>query len=126
MVKNRQLLSLLTIHHSLFTIHHSTAPPSRVLDVGLGGVAPHHSLTVEDRADLANRLFHHPNPARTVRVEAGCNWGEVNDALQAYGLAATGGFVSVREFKQFFERTRIGVHTCMRITQLLEALWDCK
>jgi FAD/FMN-containing dehydrogenase len=32
---------------------------------------------------------------RTVRVEAGCNWGEVNDALQAYGLAATGGFVSV-------------------------------
>jgi FAD/FMN-containing dehydrogenase len=34
-------------------------------------------------------------PARSVRVEAGCNWGEVNDALQAYGLAATGGFVSV-------------------------------
>ena len=33
--------------------------------------------------------------ARTVRVEAGCNWGEVNDALQPYGLAATGGFVSV-------------------------------
>jgi FAD/FMN-containing dehydrogenase len=33
--------------------------------------------------------------ARTVRVEGGCNWGEVNDALQLHGLAATGGFVSV-------------------------------
>jgi FAD/FMN-containing dehydrogenase len=33
--------------------------------------------------------------ARTVRVQGGCNWGEVNDALQPYGLAATGGFVSV-------------------------------
>jgi FAD/FMN-containing dehydrogenase len=33
--------------------------------------------------------------ARTVRAEAGCNWGEVNDALQDFGLAATGGFVSV-------------------------------
>lgn len=33
--------------------------------------------------------------ARTVRVEGGCNWGEVNDALQPHGLAATGGFVSV-------------------------------
>lgn len=33
--------------------------------------------------------------ARTVRAEAGCNWGEVNDALQPHGLAATGGFVSV-------------------------------
>lgn len=33
--------------------------------------------------------------ARTVRVEAGCNWGEVNDALQPHGLAATGGFVSI-------------------------------
>jgi FAD/FMN-containing dehydrogenase len=33
--------------------------------------------------------------ARTVRVEAGCTWGEVNDALQSHGLAATGGFVSV-------------------------------
>jgi FAD/FMN-containing dehydrogenase len=32
---------------------------------------------------------------RTVRVEGGCNWGEVNDALQPHGLAATGGFVSV-------------------------------
>jgi FAD/FMN-containing dehydrogenase len=32
---------------------------------------------------------------RTVRVEAGCTWGEVNDALQPYNLAATGGFVSV-------------------------------
>ena len=33
--------------------------------------------------------------ARTVRVEGGCNWGEVNDGLQPHGLAATGGFVSV-------------------------------
>ena len=33
--------------------------------------------------------------ARSVRVEGGCNWGEVNDALQPHGLAATGGFVSV-------------------------------
>lgn len=32
---------------------------------------------------------------RTVQVEAGCTWGEVNDALQPYGLAAAGGFVSV-------------------------------
>ena len=30
-----------------------------------------------------------------MRVEGGCNWGEVNDALQPFGLAATGGFVSV-------------------------------
>jgi FAD/FMN-containing dehydrogenase len=33
--------------------------------------------------------------ARTVRVEGGCTWGEVNDALQPFALAATGGFVSV-------------------------------
>lgn len=33
--------------------------------------------------------------ARRVRVEGGCNWGEVNDALQPHGLAATGGFVSI-------------------------------
>jgi len=33
--------------------------------------------------------------ARTVRVEAGTTWGEVTDALQPYGLAATGGYVSV-------------------------------
>lgn len=33
--------------------------------------------------------------APTVRVEGGCTWGEVNDALQPFGLAATGGFVSV-------------------------------
>jgi FAD/FMN-containing dehydrogenase len=33
--------------------------------------------------------------ARTVRVGAGCNWGEVADALQPHGLAATGGFVSI-------------------------------
>jgi FAD/FMN-containing dehydrogenase len=36
------------------------------------------------------------NPsARTVRVEAGCTWGEVNDVLQPHGLAAAGGFVSI-------------------------------
>jgi FAD/FMN-containing dehydrogenase len=34
-------------------------------------------------------------PARRFRAEGGCNWGEVNDALQPHGLAATGGFVSV-------------------------------
>jgi FAD/FMN-containing dehydrogenase len=33
--------------------------------------------------------------ARSVLVEAGCTWGEVTDALQPHGLAATGGFVSV-------------------------------
>ncbi|WP_109483690.1 FAD-binding oxidoreductase [Paraburkholderia sp. C35] len=33
--------------------------------------------------------------AHTVQVESGCNWGEVNDALQPHGLAATGGFVSI-------------------------------
>jgi FAD/FMN-containing dehydrogenase len=33
--------------------------------------------------------------AQTVRAEAGSTWGEVNDALQPHGLAATGGFVSV-------------------------------
>jgi FAD/FMN-containing dehydrogenase len=33
--------------------------------------------------------------SRAVRVEAGLTWGEVNDVLQPYGLAATGGFVSV-------------------------------
>ena len=33
--------------------------------------------------------------AHTVRVEAGCTWGEVNDALQPHSLAAAGGFVSI-------------------------------
>jgi hypothetical protein len=37
--------------------------------------------------------------ARTIRAESGCNWGEVNDALQPHGLAATGGFVSVTAFR---------------------------
>lgn len=32
--------------------------------------------------------------ARTIRVEAGLTWGEVNHELQVFGLAATGGFVS--------------------------------
>jgi len=34
-------------------------------------------------------------PSRKFRAEGGCTWGEVNDALQPHGLAATGGFVSV-------------------------------
>ncbi len=33
--------------------------------------------------------------ARSVRVQAGTTWGEVTDALQPHGLAATGGYVSV-------------------------------
>jgi FAD/FMN-containing dehydrogenase len=33
--------------------------------------------------------------ARTVRVEGGATWGDVNDALQPFDLAATGGFVSI-------------------------------
>jgi FAD/FMN-containing dehydrogenase len=33
--------------------------------------------------------------AHTVRAGAGLNWGELNDALQPHGLAATGGFVSI-------------------------------
>lgn len=46
--------------------------------------------------DLSRMKVITVDPAtRTVRVEAGCNWGEVNDALQPHGLAATGGFVSV-------------------------------
>jgi FAD/FMN-containing dehydrogenase len=36
----------------------------------------------------------HANPAsRTARVEPGVTWGELNHELQAFGLAATGGFV---------------------------------
>lgn len=36
----------------------------------------------------------HANPAtRTARVEPGVTWGEFNHELQAFGLAATGGFV---------------------------------
>jgi FAD/FMN-containing dehydrogenase len=31
----------------------------------------------------------------SVRVGAGCTWGEVNDALQPHSLAAAGGFVSI-------------------------------
>ena len=46
--------------------------------------------------DLSRMKDIEVDPAsRTVRVAAGCNWGEVNDALQPHGLAATGGFVSV-------------------------------
>jgi len=32
--------------------------------------------------------------ARTARVEGGASWGELNHDLQAFGLAATGGFIS--------------------------------
>src|SRR5205807_4759191 len=32
--------------------------------------------------------------ARTARVEGGASWGEFNHDLQAFGLAATGGFIS--------------------------------
>jgi len=32
---------------------------------------------------------------KAVRAEAGLTWGEINDALQPHGLAATGGFVSL-------------------------------
>ena len=46
--------------------------------------------------DLSNMKAITVNPtARTVRPEGGCNWGELNDALQPHGLAATGGFVSI-------------------------------
>jgi FAD/FMN-containing dehydrogenase len=46
--------------------------------------------------DLSNMKAITVDPtARTVRPEGGCNWGEVNDALQPHGLAATGGFVSI-------------------------------
>jgi FAD/FMN-containing dehydrogenase len=33
--------------------------------------------------------------ARTVRAEAGLTWGELNHDLQAFGLGATGGYVSI-------------------------------
>ena len=46
--------------------------------------------------DLANMKGVTVNPSeRRVRAEGGCTWGEVNDALQPHGLAATGGFVSI-------------------------------
>jgi FAD/FMN-containing dehydrogenase len=51
-----------------------------------GGLVVDLSLMKDVTVDAANR---------TVRVGAGCTWGEVNDALQPHGLAATGGFVSV-------------------------------
>ena len=38
--------------------------------------------------------------ARTIRVEAGLTWGEVNHELQVFGLAATGGFVSTAGLSQ--------------------------
>ena len=32
--------------------------------------------------------------ARTVRVEAGCSWGDVDHATDAFGLASPAGIVS--------------------------------
>lgn len=44
--------------------------------------------------DLSAMKGIHVNPAaRTVRVEPGVTWAELNHELQAFGLAATGGFV---------------------------------
>lgn len=44
--------------------------------------------------DLSAMKGIHVNPVkRTVRVEPGVTWGEVNHDLQAFGLAATGGYV---------------------------------
>jgi FAD/FMN-containing dehydrogenase len=44
--------------------------------------------------DLSAMKGIHINPvARTARVEPGVTWGEMNHDLQAFGLAATGGFV---------------------------------
>src|SRR5262249_58912449 len=40
-------------------------------NVRLGGVATHHSLAVEDGADLGDRLLHHPDPAGAVIVIKG-------------------------------------------------------
>ena len=51
-----------------------------------GGLVVDLSLMKDVTVDAANG---------TVRVGAGCTWGEVNDALQPHGLAAAGGFVSV-------------------------------
>lgn len=45
--------------------------------------------------DLSPMKGLHIDPgARTVRAEPGLTWGEVNHDLQAFGLAAAGGFVS--------------------------------
>ena len=49
--------------------------------------------TVIDLSPMTNVVV--DPAARTVRAEAGTTWGQVNDALQPHGLAATGGFVSV-------------------------------
>lgn len=44
--------------------------------------------------DLSAMKGIHVNPvARTARVEPGVTWGEINHDLQAFGLAATGGYV---------------------------------
>ncbi len=44
--------------------------------------------------DLSGMKGIHSSPAaRTARVEPGVTWAELNHELQAFGLAATGGFV---------------------------------
>src|SRR5216684_5454356 len=47
---------------------HSRAGGPSVPDIGFRRIASHHSLAVEDGPDLADRLFHHPNPAGAIRV----------------------------------------------------------
>ncbi|HET8844871.1 MAG TPA: FAD-binding oxidoreductase [Ktedonobacteraceae bacterium] len=45
--------------------------------------------------DLSGMKGIHVNPsARTVRVEGGCTWGEVDHATHPFGLATPGGFIS--------------------------------
>src|SRR4051794_28214446 len=38
-------------------------------EISLGSVPPHHPLTVEVAGDLADRLFHHPDPACPIAVK---------------------------------------------------------
>jgi FAD/FMN-containing dehydrogenase len=59
----------------------------------VAGYAVCNDGVVIDLSPMKNIQVDHA--ARTVRVGAGLTWGEVNDALQPHGLAATGGFVSV-------------------------------
>jgi FAD/FMN-containing dehydrogenase len=45
--------------------------------------------------DLSSRRGVRVDPAkRTVRVEAGCTWGDLDHATHAFGLATTGGLIS--------------------------------
>ena len=40
-------------------------------NIGLGGIASHHAMTVEESGILCNRAFHDPGPAGTVTVVQG-------------------------------------------------------